>query len=174
VPFYKVHESRYVIYWQKETPASLKAIQQKQAAEEEAAAKLAAITIDVVKAGEQQPESDHFIESENSNTGVNKDRHWRDARGWFSYKMNNKEKQAARLRVTYYGGDKDRRFKILVNNQSIAEVVLDGSHGDEFYIVDYPIPPEVLQQGHGQITVKFLATAASVAGGVYEVRLVKK
>jgi uncharacterized protein len=32
VPFYKIHDSRYVIYWRKETPASLAAVQVKTAA----------------------------------------------------------------------------------------------------------------------------------------------
>ena len=174
VPFYTIHNSRYVIYWQKETPAGLAAIQQKMTAQEIERARLEAITIDVVKAGEQQPESDHFIESENSNTGVNKDRHWRDAKGWFSYKMTDKELQAEKLRVTYFGQDNNRSFKIMVNETTIAEVVLDGSHGDGFYTVDYVVPADVLKQARGQITVKFVASQSSVAGGVYEIRLLKK
>ena len=174
VPFYKIHNSRYVIYWQKVTPEGLASIQQKMAAEEAENSRLAALTIDVVKAGEQQPESDHFIESESSNTGVNKDRHWRDAKGWFSYKMTDKELQAGKLRVTYYGKDNNRSFKIMVNGISIADVVLDGSHGDEFYTEDYVIPADVLKQAMGQITVKFVASQGSIAGGVYEVRLLKK
>jgi hypothetical protein len=174
VPFYKIHEARYVIYWQRETPESLKAIQQKMAEQEAAAAKLTAITIDVVNAGEQQPESDHFMERENSNTGVNKDKHWRDARGWFSYKMVDKERSAGRLRVTYFGRDADLRFSILVNDQKMADVVLSGDKGDDFYTVDYPIPENILQANKGELTVKFLAVNGSVAGGVYEVRLLKK
>jgi hypothetical protein len=174
VPFYKVHQSRYVVYWQKETSESIKAIQQKLALQEEAAAKLAAVTIDMVKAGEQQPESDHFIESENSSSGVNKDSHWRDAKGWFSYKLIDKERKAGSLRITYYGRDKDRGFKILVNGETIAEEKLDGSHGDEFFTVDYPLTEDVVQKANGQLTVKFLASEGSVAGGIYEVRLLKR
>lgn len=174
VPFYKVQESRYVVYWQKETSEGLKAIQQKLAAQEEAAAKLAAVTIDVVKAGEQQPEADHFIESENSGTGINKDSHWRDAKGWFSYKLIDKEKRAGSLRVTYYGGDKNRSFKIMVNGEVIAEEKLDGTRGDTFYTIDYPLTESIVQAANRQLTVKFLASEGSVAGGVYEVRLLKR
>lgn len=174
IPFFRLHDSRYVIYWQTVTPGKLKEIQQKMAEQEAEKQKLAASTIDVVFAGEQQPESDHFIESEKSNTGVNKDRHWRDAKGWFSYRMTDKEKQAGRLSVTSFGGDKNRRFNILVNGQIIAEVLPDSSHGNDFYSVDYPISEKILQQANGVLTVKFSASEDSVAGGVYEVRLLKK
>ncbi|MFT3822503.1 MAG: glycoside hydrolase family 127 protein [Chitinophagaceae bacterium] len=173
IPFYKVGASRYVLYWEKETPQSLKAIQEKIAAEEDAAARLAAITIDMVKAGEQQPESDHFIESENSNTGVNRDWHWRDARGWFSYKMTDKTKQATKLRVMYFGKDKGRHFTISVNGEVIAEETFDGSRGDNFFTIDYAIPSAILQHANGQFTVKIAAAQGSATAGIYEVRLLK-
>ncbi len=44
-------------------------------------------------------------------------------------------KKADRLQVTYFGRDKDRKFKILINDQLIKEVELDGSKGDNFYTV---------------------------------------
>jgi hypothetical protein len=174
VPFYKAQETRYVVYWEKETPESLKKHQQEIAEQEEAARKLDSITVDVVAAGEQQPEADHFIESENSQTGVNKDHHWRDAKAWFSYKMKDVNKVTDKLRVTYFGGDKDRHFTILVNNHIIADVVLDGTHGEDFYTIDYAIPQDVLRGANGELTVKFVAAEGSVAGGIYEVRLLKK
>jgi DUF1680 family protein len=174
IPFYKLHNSRYVIYWQTETPESVKIFEQKQKEAEEAIQRLAAATIDLVIAGEQQPESDHFIESEKSITGVNQNRHWRSATGWFSYKMNDKEKLASKLQVTYFGRDNNRKFKITVNNQIIAEVSLDGSNGENFFIADYMIPANLVQQSNGVLTVKFEADAGSTTAGVYEVRLLKK
>ncbi|HWK05028.1 MAG TPA: beta-L-arabinofuranosidase domain-containing protein [Puia sp.] len=181
IPFFRLHDSRYVIYWQTVTPGKLAETQQKTANQEAEKQKLAESTVDVVIAGEQQPESDHFIESENSTTGVTKDRHWRDAKGWFSYRMTDKEKQAGRLRVTYSGGDKNRRFNILVNEQLIATVDPDSIHGsvpddisgNDLYSVDYLIPEKVLQQANGILRVTFSATAGFATGSVYEVRLLK-
>ena len=182
IPFFRLHDSRYVIYWQTLTPGKLAEVQQKTANQEAEKQKLAASTIDVVFAGEQQPESDHFIESENSSTGVTKDRHWRDAKGWFRYSMTDKERQAGRLRVTYFGGDKNRRFDILVNEQIIAKVDPDSIHssvagdisGKDFYSVDYLIPEKILRQANGIVRVTFSATVGFATGGVYEVRLLKK
>ena len=69
IPFFRLHESRYVIYWQSETAGGLEEIRQKIAEEEAAKQRLAGQTIDLVFPGEQQPESDHFINSEDSFNG---------------------------------------------------------------------------------------------------------
>jgi len=174
IPFYKLHDSRYMIYWQMETPENIQAIQQEMADKEAVNQKLAAITLDRLVCGEQQPEVDHFIESDRSNTGVYMDRPWRDAKGWFSYRFNDKDKQAHVLQVTYFGGDTGRNFNIRINNQLIAGVSLDGSRGKIFYSVDYNIPESILQQSAGILVVKFEAVSGSLAGGIYEVKLLKQ
>lgn len=175
IPFYKVHDSRYVIYFEKETPQSFEVIKQKLAAEEEAAARLAAATVDVINSGEQQPESDHFIESDNSATGVTRGRHWRNAKGWFSYKLVDKNKEGAKLRLTYLGNERNKQFSILVNGKEIAKVNLDGSKGNDFVTEDYAIPADVLQAANnGGLTVKFSAAEGSSTASIYEVRLMRK
>ena len=175
IPFYKLHDSRYVIYWQTLTPGKLQEIQQKLAAEETVKQKLEAITLDMVTPGEQQPESDHFIESSNSATGVTFDRHWRSAKGWFSYKLKDKDKIADRLQLTYFARDKGRKFKILINEQLIGEVKLEGTReGNDFYTVDYPIPAKVIQKSNGILTVKFAAAEDSATANIFEVRLLRK
>lgn len=174
IPFFRLHDSRYIIYWPTETPERISEMQKKSAADEASRQQLAASTLDLITPGEQQPESDHFIESESSNTGVNMDRHWRDATGWFSYKMKDAGKQAGSLQVTYCSKDKGRKFKIQVNNQTIADVALTGSESGNFYPVVYVLPEALVKQSNGILTVKFIAEKGSVAGGVYEVRLLKK
>lgn len=175
IPFYKVHDERYVIYFEKETPQSFEVIKQKLAAEEEAVARLAAATVDVIYSGEQQPESDHFIESDNSTTGVNRGRQFRNAKGWFSYKLVDKNKEGATIRVTYLGNERNRQFNILINDQTIGKVSLDGSNGNDFFTVDYPIPAEVLSKAtNGGLTVKFAAADGSSTANIYEVRLLKR
>ena len=174
IPFFRLHDSRYVIYWQKITPEKLEGLKQKLAEQDAIKQKLDAITIDVVAAGEQQPESDHFIASDNSNTGVYKDRHWRNARGWFSYKMTDKRDLTQSLSVTYSGRDKNSSFKIMVNNQLIKDVVPDATHGNDFYTIEYTIPENIKPASDGTLVVKFVASEPGVTGGIYEVRLLKK
>ncbi|HCQ77442.1 MAG TPA: glycosyl hydrolase, partial [Leeuwenhoekiella sp.] len=107
-PFYKIHEKRYSIYFKKQTPEGLAEEQRKLEEKQKAEAYLREITLDFVAPGEQQPESDHGILSENSNSGLNQNKHWRDATGWFSYDLRNKEAKAKTLRVTYFGKDAGR------------------------------------------------------------------
>ena len=173
-PFYKVHDSRYVIYLPVESPESLVAIQQKRKEQEVTERKLEAVTIDYVSPGEQQPESDHFIKTENSNAGVNQDRHWRDATGWFSYELNNEENKAARIRITYFGLDGNRKFKIMVNGMTIANEELKGDRSPEFFTKDYELPKKIVEQKNETLSIRFEAEPGSRTAGIYGVRLMKK
>jgi DUF1680 family protein len=174
IPFYKIHDSRYIIYWQEENLAGLDKLKKKLAEEQRIADELSKITIDMVYPGEQQPESDHFFKGEQTNAGTYKDRHWRTARGWFSYELTNAKKEAGYLRLRYYGRDDNRKFKILVNDQLLANVSLDGSKGDTFYTVDYPIPSDFISAASSKLNVKFVAEEGSETAGIYELRLIKK
>lgn len=169
-PFYKIHEKRYSIYFKKQTPEGLAEEQRKLEEKQKAEAYLREITLDFVAPGEQQPESDHGILSENSNSGLNQNKHWRDATGWFSYDLRNKEAKAKTLRVTYFGKDAGRNFKIMINGTVIAEPHLKGSRGNEFFEVDYTIPQE-LAATNEILTVRFEAEEGSTTAGIYGVRL---
>lgn len=173
IPFYKLHDARYAIYLPLETPQSLEEIQVKLRAQELREKRLEALTIDFVAPGEQQPESDHFIKSDQSKTGVHKDRHWRDAEGWFSYELKDELKQARKLRVTYYGTDDKRKFKILVNGFLLAEENLIGDKGDRFFEVDYEIPDGTIKNAKEKLKVRFEAFPDSRTAGIYAVRLMK-
>ena len=176
VPFYTIHDARYIIYWQLlETPEAYEEMLANMQEQEREKAELLARTIDEVAPGEQQPESDHFFKAEGSESGVHKNRHWRHAHGWFSYELKDNNKEAAVLRITYYGLDEDRNFDILVNNKKIATVKLDGSRGDNFYTVDYPIPARILKdKDSNTLVTKFVAHKGSVAGGIYHVQLLRE
>ena len=171
VPFYKIQDARYVVYWRKESGKGFSALQAKLSEDDAREAKLAANTIDVVTAGEQQPESDHFMENENSFAGVNFNRHYRAAKGWFSYKLTDKSNAVKKISVTYFGIQKNHKFTILVNGQELAKVDLKDGKYDTFYTVDYDLPVDFKYDPGQTIQVKFKADPASIAGPVYEVRL---
>lgn len=175
IPFFRLHDARYTIYFKKALKDSLEVAQNALASLDYTNNKDEGRTVDKVFPGEQQPESDHFFEGNQTQAGVHRNRHWRDATGWFSYVMNNKDKKAYSLQVTYYGLDKNRSFDILINNQVLSSVTLTGNQGDSFFAVEYPIPAEILQNAaDNKLTVKFVANSNSVAGGIYEVRLLRK
>jgi DUF1680 family protein len=174
VPFYQLHDTRYMVYWPVTTPEGLAA--RKVAMHQKDAEKLAldARTVDRVAPGEQQPESDHGFASEGTEAGVFRDRHYRHATGWFSYKLRNPKAEARALRVTYFGGDQGRTFSIYLNDRLLQKVTSDASKGSTFFDVEYPLPAALRTGPASQVlTVKFAADPGSTAGGVFDVRLLK-
>lgn len=172
IPFFRLHESRYAIYWPYTTAADVEKARAKAAAAEKERIALLAKTIDQVAPGEQQPESDHFYKGEQSEAGLYNGRHWRHSRAWFSYELNDKQSEANVLQITYAGIDAGRSFEIRLNDVVIAKVESTGN-AKEFFTVDYAIPAELVKKAKGKYILKFVATPGSVAGGIYGVRLLR-
>ncbi|HCE45161.1 MAG TPA: glycosyl hydrolase [Lentisphaeria bacterium] len=170
VPFFRLHDSRYQIYWELTTAGKVAVQKEKLAAEERAMAAREAATIDRVAIGEQQPEVEHDFKGE-SNSGIHKGRRWRDGK-WFQYTLNAKGEKKADLIVTYWGGDNGRSFDVLANDILLATQELKAEKPGEFIDKSYPIPPGLLADGNGRLTIKFVAKHG-VAGGVFELRLMK-
>jgi len=174
VPFFQIHDARYMLYWPVSTLDKLEASQKVLREKEELKLSLEAGTVDQIAPGEQQPESDHAFQGDKTETGVFRDKHWRHAEGWFSYELRNPEKAAKKLRITYYGGDSNRNFDIYVNEFLVKTVMLDGSLGDKFIDVDYPLPQELVNKASANpLKLKFVAKPGSIAGGIYYIRLLK-
>ena len=188
-----------MIYWRAVPPDQYTAVLARLEAEEKERLALEARTIDRVTPGEQQPEVEHRVRSEGSTTGATNGRTWRDASGWFSYDLRLGTGDAPRsapgsqrstpqtvppgypagatggqleLGVTYWAGQRDRQFDILVGNRVIASVALDGAQPDRFIDAAYPLPGEIVRAAtNGVLTVTFAAKPGSRAGAVYDVRL---
>lgn len=173
IPFFRLHDSRYTVYFPQSSADTWQQKKLELAAESQREQALAEQTLDVITPGEQQPEADHFFKAENSEAGLNGIRHWRHARGWFSYRLNAKGEQNPVLRLTYFGIDQGRNFDIFIDEQHLATVSLNGGKGPHLYSVDYPIPSKLLPQDDNYVRVKFKAHKGSIAGGLYEVRLMK-
>jgi hypothetical protein len=52
-------------------------------------------------------------------------------------------------------------------------VELAGGLVEEFYAKDYALPPELVKKSTGNLEVVFVAKEKSVAGGVYDLRLMR-
>lgn len=174
IPFYNIHESRYAIYLPLETKESYQKKQKDLKEKEIVERELEANTIDRVVPGEQQPESDHFIQSKDSNTGVHQDRHWRDATGWFSYDLKDTENNAKKLQITYYGKDANREFSIYINDEILIEENFNGEEGDQFFSKEYKLPNNLEYNEEEKITIRFEAKSGSRTAGIYDIRLLKK
>jgi uncharacterized protein len=172
IPFFRLHDERYQMYWQLATPEGLAARREKLAAAEQAKAAREAATLDSVAVGEQQPEVEHDLKGADTKTGVFEDRRWRDGQ-WFQYTLATRGEKTADLVVTYWGGDTGRTFDIFVDGKLLATEQLNNGKPGQFFDRRYPVPADVLAAAaNGRITVKF-AAKVWVAGGVYDVRLMR-
>jgi hypothetical protein len=176
-PFANIHDSRYMIYWMWLTNAQYKSYLDSLAIVEKARMELQNRTIDFVAPGEQQPEVDHRIEKQNSNTGNTQDEFWRDARGegFFSYLMATNSETDLALRIRYWGAERgNRKFDIYIDGEKlITEDNTRRWNQEKFQEVEYAIPDSMVK-GKKEIRVKFQSLQGSSASAVYYIRLVRR
>ena len=172
IPFFRLHDARYQMYWETTTREELAARQEKLAADEQARAARETATLDWVAPGEQQPETEHAYQGDGTETGLRNGRHWRQGK-WFQYTLNVRGEKAVVLSITYSGDDADRSFNLLANDTLLATQELVAEKRGEFVEKSYAIPAAVLASApEGRIIVKFVARKGP-AGGVYDVRLLR-
>lgn len=169
VPFYKIQEERYILYWPQADQDKIESIQKKKAEEEAETRKLDLITVDKIQLGEQQPESDHYFESKDSNTGYMEDRHFRDAKGWFSYRMKNPGKNAAYLYILYFDANANRSLNVEINGKKVSAKKLEGKAGSSPQYLLLPIPET--EKNKEILSVKFFAEEQMTTSKIIEVRL---
>lgn len=176
-PFNKIHDARYQIYWLALTNNKYEQYIDSLSKVEEQRLVLDRRTVDKVNSGEQQPETDHKMQSENSRTGNNLDELFREASrgGYFSYDMITKSKTDLNLLVRYWGAEwGTRKFDIYIDDEKLLTVDNTGKwNQSNFQEEEYSIP-NAMVEGKEHIRVKFQALQGSTAGAVYVVRLVSK
>ena len=176
-PFFEIHDSRYMMYWLALGENDYKAYMQKLADEEKARQALENRTVDKVSPGEQQPETDHRMETDNSEKGNTEGVFFRDAKNghYFSYLMQTKGESDLSLQLKFWGQDEWRtsEFDIYIDDRLMTSV--NNSHRwrtTQFKTVDYAIPSELVK-GKKEVRVKFVAHKGKQVGQIYGVRLVK-
>ena len=176
-PFYEVHDARYMMYWMVLTdPSILERLQKEQ----EEALELDNKTVDKVAPGEQQPEADHQMKCENSNSGTHQGEFYRDAGqcsggsgGSISYLLETNSEDSLTLMVRYWGNEScTRTFDIMIDNEKlVTENIVDKWKKDEFVNVKYPIPDSMVK-GKKEFRLTFKAESGMV-GGIFGVRLLR-
>lgn len=175
-PFYAIHDKRYSVYFDLFTQEEWAVQEARYRAEEAEAKALAARTADYLAIGEMQPERDHQLKGEKTESGDFNSRKWRHATdgGWFSFVLKTAGDGPQDLILTYWGSDRGNRvFDILVEGTKLATQTLENNKPEVFYDQTYPLPAELLK-GKKTITVRLQAHPGKWAGGLYGARVVKK
>ena len=176
-PFFEIHDARYMMYWLALSEQGYKEYLDGLARAEQERRELEARTIDKVQPGEQQPETDHRMETDGSYTGNSNDVFFRDARDghFFSYLMQTGGRTDLSLRLKFWGvGEwKTHEFDIFVDDALLTSINNTGKYRiSEFKYETFPIPASLLEDKE-QIRVKFVAKPGRQVGEIYGVRLIK-
>ena len=169
IPFFRLHNSRYAVYFRQASEEQFKTIQEEMATAEQKATDLANRTVDLIFPGEQQPESDHSIQYEASETGTHKDRHFRRAKGWFSYNLKIKE-EASQLMITVRQEDRNKAVILLNNEKLTVHPTVSKADKDGFIRLCYLLPRKLKV---GSCEILFKPDGTEWTSAVYEVRLLK-
>ena len=167
VPSFRLHDTRYAVYFRQASEEQFKAIQKEMAMAEQKATELANQTIDLIFPGEQQPESDHSIQYEQAETGTDNDRHFRRAKGWFSYHLKVK-KEAGRLMITIRKNDRNK-VTILLNNEKLTvHPAISETDKDGFITLSYLLPRKL---STGSCPIRFVPDGTEWTPAIYGIRL---
>jgi DUF1680 family protein len=176
-PFYKIHDARYMMYWMALSNEGYQTYLDSIAGMEKRKLEMDKRTVDFVAPGEQQPEADHFIQKQNSNTGNSMDAFWRDARGdgYFSYQLSTNNETGLSLLVKYWGAEwGNRKFDIYIDEEKLITEDNTGKWNlSQFQDIEYNIPDAMIK-GKSKVRIKFHALPSNTTGAVYYVRLIRK
>jgi DUF1680 family protein len=175
-PFYRVHDARYMMYWRVAPPNKYEEIQTGIKSQEQQKLLLDKQTIDRVIPGEQQPEADHNFRNEKSRTRVFKDGYCRFAQApaWFSYDLRVEPDVKLELMIRYWGNESgNRTFDILIDGKKLLTENIAGKwNQDDFVNATYVLPADIVKDKK-IITVRFQAQPDNIAGGIYDLRILR-
>ncbi|MCF7730386.1 MAG: glycoside hydrolase family 127 protein [Akkermansiaceae bacterium] len=175
-PFYDLHFQRYAIYWQLSDPAHAAELQRQVAEAERREQELEANTIDRVRLGEQQPETDHQLLFEKSRTGYGPlGKHFRvaDDGGWFSFELKLPPAGGkSAVRLVYWGRDNGPEFDLQIDGTVIGTAKAEATGEEDYYGVEYPIPAALLE-AKDKVIVRIQTQPGKPTPAIYDLRMVR-
>ena len=176
-PFSGIHDSRYTLYFHRLTASEYQHEQAEMARQEQEKLETDRRTVDRVKPGEQQPETDHQMLSASTSQGYHQDESWRDAAdgGFFSYKLATGSEKMLTLRVRYWGEENGtRKFDILADGQKIGtEDFTQNPKTRTFVEKEYAIPATLLE-GKSTVEIRFQPQKGCQTARIFHVALLKQ
>jgi hypothetical protein len=176
VPFYRLHNRRYGVYWDTFTPQQWAARAAQYAAEQEKQRKLEAATVAYAQPGEMQPERDFNYQGEEAQVTRLEERPGRWRGQWFSFDLPVEQGHPMKLIVSFGNNEREtRNVEIQVDGKKLAEhTVQRRPPGDELRLIDaeYDLPAEMIQ-GKQKVTVRFQPVGESEIPGVFGIRMIR-
>lgn len=179
-PFYRIHDSRYSIYWFTMPETEYSIYKQKLEEEEKQKIDIDKRTIDAVGTGEQQPEVDHNMKQEGSQSGYHRMEAWRKAvnNGFFEYKLATNKQTNLSLLIKYWGDERNNTdFDILIDGQLLVNetntTINNNGYSKKFITKEYIIPASILKD-KSYVNVRFVSKNNHPSNAIYYVRLISQ
>jgi hypothetical protein len=173
VPFFSLHDQRYMIYWPIATPTGLEKMKEALATKSRAREALKSRTVDEVRPGEQQPEVEHNFEGKATEVGSTDGESWRLAREWMSYVLTHDGSDDLILSVTHGREVRHRKFTVSINDATVQGNI-QSSSDSERVLIEYKISSEIItSSSDGKLRVRFTANAGSDTGRIFSVALLR-
>lgn len=170
-PFFSQYDRRSAVYFRRLTEEQWGVLQSARMAERARQSLLDARTLDVMRFGEKQSELDHALQEGKSEAVLYRGRNGRLARGGasFEFRMRASGKPTV-LQATYWGKQRNSRFRILVDGVRVASDSINGLGPVGFVDRSYKLPEELLR-GKQFVVVRFEPEENAGAGPVFECRM---
>ncbi len=173
VPFYRLHERAYAVYWDLYSQAEWEQRSREIAAERERQHKLELATVAYAQPGQMQSERDFNEQGEDTEPDRIMGRAARRGSKWFSFDLPVDSTQAMALVVTYYNDEWQKRtFDILADGQKIGEQTVEKRGTPHFFDVRYAIPTDLVK-GKTKITIRFQAVNRNEIAAVFGLRMIR-
>ncbi len=170
-PFTFQHDNNTAVYFRRFTESAWQQEQVNARAERARLQALDARSADIVRLGEADSEREHALESKISYAVVYRGRTGRDARsgGFFECTVKGSPGPLT-LQATYWGEERDRRFKVMIDGVIVAGEQLNGAGPGDFIEREYSID-EALTRRKPQLRIRFEPETGFSAGPVFGLRL---
>lgn len=165
IPFYKLFGQRYAVYWNIYAPYEWKMMQEMRPD------RLAGV-VDKVIVRDHRSDREHNFQAYKFQAGERLGQKWIKSALWFRYDVNVDTLKGCILKCTYWGGDKDCSFEILVDGLPLAKVSLTGGRDMEFVDDKYPLPEELVR-GKKRVSIMFRAKGGRPTAELYGCEIVE-
>jgi uncharacterized protein len=165
IPFYEMFGQRYAVYWNIYAPYEWQALQ-------DAAVVLPSGVLDRVTVGNEQSDRDHNFQAWRFEKGERMGRKWVKSPQWFRYDLSVEPNQAEFLACTYWRGDNDCSFDILIDGVRMSGESLTGGKDAVFVEKKYEIPNELIA-GKKRVAIMFRGKENKPTAELYECAVIK-
>jgi uncharacterized protein len=165
VPFYKLFGQRYAVYWNLYAPYEWKTMQDTRPSRSPG-------VVDKVIVGDHMSDHEHNFQAYRFQSGDRMGRKWVKSPISFRYDVNIDTLRGNTLLCSYWGGDKECVFEILVDGMPLAKESLMGGKDTQFIDVRYPIPDELIR-GKKRVSVMFRAKGGKPTAELYRCEVVE-